>query len=75
MAESTTRVEAFSDGGFAIASTLLILEIRLPEPGAPGGDTALWIRLAALWLLWIRLGYRSTHAAAEALDAVPETAA
>jgi uncharacterized membrane protein len=30
----TSRVEAFSDGVFAIAITLLILEIRLP------GDTA-----------------------------------
>jgi uncharacterized membrane protein len=40
LAESTTRTEAFSDGVFAIAITLLILEIRVPE-AAPG--------LFALW--------------------------
>ena len=47
--ESTTRVEAFSDGVFAIAITLLILEIRVPGLGTPGADDALGARLAALW--------------------------
>ena len=46
MAEGTSRIEAFSDGVFAIASTLLILEIRLPAAGADG---SLWGRLLALW--------------------------
>jgi uncharacterized membrane protein len=31
--DETTRVEAFSDGIFAIAMTLLVLEIRLPHEG------------------------------------------
>jgi TMEM175 potassium channel family protein len=43
---STTRIEAFSDGVFSIASTLLILEIRIPHAGVDGG---LWAGLVALW--------------------------
>ena len=44
MTESAGRVEAFSDGVFAIAITLLILEIRIPH-----GDHGLWAGLLALW--------------------------
>lgn len=33
----TNRIEAFSDGVFAIAITLLILEIRVPEEPGPHG--------------------------------------
>ncbi|PBC60612.1 hypothetical protein BKI49_29395 [Streptomyces sp. Tue6028] len=40
------RVEAFSDGVFAIAITLLILEIKVPEAGEHGG---LWHALGAQW--------------------------
>jgi uncharacterized membrane protein len=46
LAEGTTRIEAFSDGVFSIASTLLILEIRIPHAGVDGG---LWAALVALW--------------------------
>src|SRR6266436_5582083 len=44
MNESPTRVEAFSDGVFAIAITLLILEIRVPRV-----EHGLWAGLLALW--------------------------
>lgn len=48
MHENPSRVEAFSDGVFAIAITLLILEIR-----APHGDHGLWRGLLALWPSYI----------------------
>jgi uncharacterized membrane protein len=41
----TNRIEAFSDGVFAIAITLLILEIRVPEQG----DARLAPALLHLW--------------------------
>jgi uncharacterized membrane protein len=46
MTESPARLEAFSDGVFAIAITLLILEIKVPHAGHEGG---LWAGLLALW--------------------------
>src|SRR5437867_9045135 len=48
MTESPSRVEAFSDGVFAIAITLLILEIRVPH-----GEQGLWDELLALWPSYI----------------------
>ncbi|MFF7749483.1 TMEM175 family protein [Streptomyces sp. NPDC007971] len=42
----SSRVEAFSDGVFAIAITLLILEIKVPAAGEHGG---LWRALADQW--------------------------
>ncbi|MGA7180369.1 MAG: TMEM175 family protein [Thiobacillaceae bacterium] len=40
----TNRLEAFSDGVFAIAITLLVLEIKLPHSGS-----ALGRELLDLW--------------------------
>ncbi|MGV8969807.1 MAG: TMEM175 family protein [Microbacteriaceae bacterium] len=45
-AVSTTRLEAFSDGVFAIATTLLVLEITVPRLGEDGN---LFQSLADLW--------------------------
>lgn len=42
---STSRLEAFSDGVFAIAITLLILEINVP----PGDFNELWKGIADQW--------------------------
>ena len=46
MDEGTTRIETFSDGVFAIAITLLILEVRLQHVGSEG---SLSTSLITLW--------------------------
>lgn len=53
MAEGTSRIEAYSDGVFAIASTLLILEIRLPDTRVEG---SLWAALVTLWPSYFAFG-------------------
>jgi uncharacterized membrane protein len=43
------RIEAFSDGVFAIALTLLILEVRPPQLGADADNGQLFAALVGLW--------------------------
>jgi uncharacterized membrane protein len=50
--KETTRVEAFSDGVFANAMTLLILEIKVPHPPSHDAPTGKWWLLGALAELW-----------------------
>ncbi len=45
----TGRLEAFSDGVFAIAITLLILEIHVPTVEQVEGQDSLWRALLDLW--------------------------
>jgi uncharacterized membrane protein len=49
MEKETTRVEAFSDGVFAIALTLLILGIRVPDMGDFATSDKLYKALINLW--------------------------
>jgi uncharacterized membrane protein len=51
----TARVEAFSDGIFAIAITLLVLEVRVPRPDLTGNGSTLLHALLHLWPSY--LGY------------------
>jgi uncharacterized membrane protein len=47
--KATDRVEAFSDGVFAVAITLLIMEFKVPELPDAAGSAALLDALSALW--------------------------
>jgi uncharacterized membrane protein len=47
--KETGRIEAFSDGVFAIAITLLVLAIKVPKAADLGADGNLLSALLALW--------------------------
>src|SRR5262245_4424940 len=55
----TSRVEAFSDGVFAIAITLLIIDVRPPHsaPGELAGDlVSIWPSYAAYVVSFVIIG-------------------
>ncbi|HUB99836.1 MAG TPA: TMEM175 family protein [Solirubrobacterales bacterium] len=56
---NTNRLEAFSDGVFAIAITLLVLEIQIPEPGSGRLShelAAQWPSYAAFFISFLTIG-------------------
>jgi uncharacterized membrane protein len=71
MQSETARIEAFSDGVFAIAVTLLILEIKVPSPGQEGLSAMLlkqWpsylaflLSFAFIGIMWINHHRMFTH--------------
>ncbi|HEV2201518.1 MAG TPA: TMEM175 family protein [Bryobacteraceae bacterium] len=51
----TARLEAFSDGVFAIAITLLVLEIKVPHFDGPASSSALAAALLRQWPSYLAL--------------------
>jgi uncharacterized membrane protein len=47
--KETGRIEAFSDGVFAIAVTLLVLELKVPQLAEEAGNGELWSALLSRW--------------------------
>jgi len=47
--EDTGRVESFSDGVFAVAITLLVLDLKVPQQRDVTANTHLWSMLAHQW--------------------------
>jgi len=54
--QSTSRLEAFTDGVFAIAATLLVLDLTTHTLGAVTTDAELWAELGGMWQLFVNFG-------------------
>jgi uncharacterized membrane protein len=50
---STRRLEAFTDGVFAIAATLLVLDLTTHSLGEIGSDAEMWAALGDMWQLFV----------------------
>lgn len=51
--QSTTRLEAFTDGVFAIAATLLVLDLTTHAVGEVSTDAEMWAALGGMWMLFL----------------------
>ena len=51
--QSTTRLEAFTDGVFAIAATLLVLDLTTHTIGGISSDAEMWAALGGMWELFL----------------------
>jgi uncharacterized membrane protein len=54
--DETTRVEAFSDGVFAIAATLLIIDVRVGDGNLAGALRHIWPSYVAYGVSFITIG-------------------
>ena len=51
--QGTTRLEAFTDGVFAIAATLLVLDLTSHAFGEISSDAEMWAALGGMWELFL----------------------
>ena len=51
--QGTTRLEAFTDGVFAIAATLLVLDLTTHTIGEISSDAEMWAALGGMWELFL----------------------
>jgi uncharacterized membrane protein len=76
VAMTTSRLETFSDGVFAIAATLLILDVKLPpDGGVAHGFLHIWPSYAAYALGFVTIGimWINHHTVFACIDRVDRT--
>ena len=56
-----SRLETFCDGVFAIALTLLVLNIRVPSPTEIHTTADLWLATTLFWIFWLIHGINIRH--------------